>query len=204
MATKMSDPRELFLHELGDLLYAEKTLIKALPKLAQEATDEELRAASSRTSRRPSSSRQPREAFEAIGEKPKAEKCPAIDGIKSEHDEFMKEESPSPEVGDLSSPARAPAPSTTRSRPTTASSPWPRPWASPMSSRYCRRTSSRSRQRWPSLRRPPRASHARTLSRKTEARAAHHRGPAAPCNRMLVDRARRRHRRLQGGTRLDR
>jgi hypothetical protein len=25
MATKMSDPRELFLHELGDLLYVEKT-----------------------------------------------------------------------------------------------------------------------------------------------------------------------------------
>ncbi|MDX6629828.1 MAG: hypothetical protein QOH00_2074 [Gaiellales bacterium] len=38
----MSGPRELFLHELGDLLYAEKTLFKELPKLAQEATEEEL------------------------------------------------------------------------------------------------------------------------------------------------------------------
>ena len=29
--TKMSDPRDLFMHELGDVLYAEKTLVKALP-----------------------------------------------------------------------------------------------------------------------------------------------------------------------------
>ena len=42
MATGMSDPRELFLHELGDVLYAENTLVKALPKLAEEASDEEL------------------------------------------------------------------------------------------------------------------------------------------------------------------
>ena len=41
-STQMSDPRELFLHELGDVLYAEKTLVKALPKLQQEASDEEL------------------------------------------------------------------------------------------------------------------------------------------------------------------
>jgi len=38
----MSDPRELFLHELGDVLYAENVLVKALPKLAEEASDEEL------------------------------------------------------------------------------------------------------------------------------------------------------------------
>jgi len=42
MATGMSDPRELFLHELGDVLYAEQTLVKTLPKLAGEASDEEL------------------------------------------------------------------------------------------------------------------------------------------------------------------
>ena len=41
-STQMSDPRKLFLHELGDVLYAEKTLVKALPKLQEEASDEEL------------------------------------------------------------------------------------------------------------------------------------------------------------------
>ena len=51
---KMSDPRELFLHELGDLLFAERTIEKALPKLANEATNAELkRRRSSITSRRP-------------------------------------------------------------------------------------------------------------------------------------------------------
>ena len=35
---KMTDPRDLFLHELGDLLYAENVLVKALPKLADEAS----------------------------------------------------------------------------------------------------------------------------------------------------------------------
>ena len=40
--TKMSDPRHLFLHELGDVLYAEKTFVKALPKLQEEASDAEL------------------------------------------------------------------------------------------------------------------------------------------------------------------
>ncbi len=33
-------PCELFLHELGDMLYAENKLVKALPKMAKEATDD--------------------------------------------------------------------------------------------------------------------------------------------------------------------
>ena len=39
-------------------------------------------------------------AFEQLGEEPKAEKCPGIDGIKKEHDEFVTNESPSQEVLD--------------------------------------------------------------------------------------------------------
>src|SRR3954452_12033385 len=39
------DDAENELHrELGDVLYAENVLVKALPKLAEEATDEQLRA----------------------------------------------------------------------------------------------------------------------------------------------------------------
>ena len=41
----------------------------------------------------------------------KAEKCPGIEGIKQEHDEFVKEQSPSPE---RFSPAPAHEPSITR------------------------------------------------------------------------------------------
>ena len=40
------------------------------------------------------------QAFKALGEKAKAEKCPGIEGIKKEHDEFVAQEDPSPEVLD--------------------------------------------------------------------------------------------------------
>ena len=102
MPTKMDDPRELFLHELGDLLYAEKTLYRELPKLAQEATDEELSEAfEAHRDETKQHAANLEQVFELVGEKPKAEKCPAIDGIKAEHDKFIKEEKPSPEVTDL-------------------------------------------------------------------------------------------------------
>jgi len=41
----MTSPRELFLHELGDILYVERALAdEALPKLIGEVKDEEFRA----------------------------------------------------------------------------------------------------------------------------------------------------------------
>ena len=98
----MSEPRELFLHELGDVLYAENVLVKALPKLAQEASDDELRAGfEPHLEETKQHVKNVEKAFEALGEKAKAEKCPGIEGIKKEHDEFMKEEQPSTDVADL-------------------------------------------------------------------------------------------------------
>jgi ferritin-like metal-binding protein YciE len=102
VSTSMNNPRELFLHELGDLLYAENVLVKALPKLAEEASDAELQqgfeAHLEETKKHVDNLEQ---VFETIGEKAKAEKCPAIDGITEEHDEFISEEKPSPEVRDI-------------------------------------------------------------------------------------------------------
>jgi len=101
MSTQMNDPRELFLHELGDVLYAEQTLVKALPKLQGEASDPEL---ASGFADHLEETRQHVEnlklAFEELGEPAKAEKCPGIEGIKKEHDEFVTKESPTPEVLD--------------------------------------------------------------------------------------------------------
>jgi len=100
--TKMTDPRELFLHELGDILYAENVLVRALPRLAEEATDDELRAGfEEHLEETRQHVRNIERAFEALGEKAKAEKCPGIEGIKAEHDTFMQEEQPSPEVANL-------------------------------------------------------------------------------------------------------
>ena len=38
----MNDPRELFLHELKDVYFAENALVKALPEMISEASDKEL------------------------------------------------------------------------------------------------------------------------------------------------------------------
>jgi len=101
MSTKMSNPRELFLHELGDVLYAERTLVKTLPKLQEEASDEELALGfEEHLEETRQHVKNLESAFEKLGETPKAEKCPGIDGIKQEHDEFVSKESPSQDVLD--------------------------------------------------------------------------------------------------------
>jgi ferritin-like metal-binding protein YciE len=98
----MNTPRDLFVHELGDILYAERTLVKTLPKLATEATDSQLTAAfEEHLSETKGHVENVEAAFEAIGERPKAEKCPGIEGLKTEHDEFVSDEDPSPDVLDL-------------------------------------------------------------------------------------------------------
>jgi ferritin-like metal-binding protein YciE len=101
MATEMRDPRELFLHELGDVLYVERTLVKSLPKLQEEASDEELALGfEEHLDETKQHVKNVERAFERLGEKPTAEKCPGIDGIKQEHDDFVAKESPSQDVLD--------------------------------------------------------------------------------------------------------
>jgi ferritin-like metal-binding protein YciE len=96
---QMSDPRELFLHELGDVLYAEQTLVKTLPKLQEEASDDELASGfADHLEETRQHVKNVQQAFEQLGEPAKAEKCPGIEGIKKEHDDFVSNESPSPEV----------------------------------------------------------------------------------------------------------
>ncbi len=98
-SAQMSDPRELFLHELGDVLYAEKTLVKALPKLQEEASDEELaRGFGDHLEETRQHVKNVEQAFEQLGEPAKAEKCPGIEGITKEHDDFIANESPSQDV----------------------------------------------------------------------------------------------------------
>lgn len=101
MSTQMTDPRELFLHELGDVLYAERTLVQTLPTLQEEAGDEELaQGFGEHLEQTRQHVKNLERAFEALGEPAKAEKCPGIEGLKKEHDEFVSNESPSPDVLD--------------------------------------------------------------------------------------------------------
>lgn len=102
MTMTMTDPRELFLHELGDVLYAERTLAKALPELGKEATDPDLaQGFEHHLAETKQQIANLERVFEALGEEARAERCPGMDGIKREHDEFMKEARPSEEICDV-------------------------------------------------------------------------------------------------------
>jgi ferritin-like metal-binding protein YciE len=98
----MTEPRELFLHELGDILYAENVLVKALPKMAEEADDETLSSGFEEHLEETRGQVEVlKQVFQELGEQPKAEKRPGIEGIKTEHDEFFSEHQVAPEVADI-------------------------------------------------------------------------------------------------------
>jgi ferritin-like metal-binding protein YciE len=99
--SQVKTPEQLFKHELQDMYYAEKTLATTLPKLAQEATDSELsRAFTAHQKETEKHVTNLEKVFKEIGESAEAHPCPGIDGIKKEHDEFMKENQPSPAMRD--------------------------------------------------------------------------------------------------------
>jgi ferritin-like metal-binding protein YciE len=102
VSAAMSDPRELFLHELQDIYYAEKAITKALPTMIKEAGDDELVAGFEKhLAETKEQVKVLEQVFEQIGETAKGEPCPGIEGLKTEHDEFMSKESPTPEICDL-------------------------------------------------------------------------------------------------------
>src|SRR4030088_1265222 len=83
---------DLFVHQLQDIYYAAKQLVKALPKMADHATDKQLKHGSlphhdeTRTH-----VQRLEEGFRMHGAEVKAVNCPAIDGIIKEADEVAGE-----------------------------------------------------------------------------------------------------------------
>jgi ferritin-like metal-binding protein YciE len=99
---EMDDPRALFVHELGDVLYVERTLAKTLPQLAAEATHRPLQTALRKhLIETEQHAKNVEAAFEAIGLHPKAETSRGLDGIRAEHDEFVSDRRPSSATLDL-------------------------------------------------------------------------------------------------------
>jgi ferritin-like metal-binding protein YciE len=89
---QMTSPKELFVHELQDVYYAEKTLTRVLPQLAREAKDRELtRAFESHTKETEKQVVNLEKVFRNINRTAQGESCPGIDGIKREHDKFRQE-----------------------------------------------------------------------------------------------------------------
>lgn len=93
------DMSELLKHELGDLLYAEKQVLKALPKMTKESMDptvsDRLRLHQQETEQQIQNLES---AFAAIGEKARGQKCPGILGIIEEYTSFKDDEKPTPEI----------------------------------------------------------------------------------------------------------
>jgi ferritin-like metal-binding protein YciE len=92
---EITTPRDLFLHELGDILYVERELAeKALPKLIDEVQDEEFKSGLEhhleQTRRHVTNVEQ---VFELFDEEPLAEKCIGFEGLKAEHDKLVEESS---------------------------------------------------------------------------------------------------------------
>jgi ferritin-like metal-binding protein YciE len=92
----ITSPRELFLHELADILYVERNLAEeTLPKLIGEVQDEEFRSGLEshlRQTRKHVSNVE--RVFEELGESPETEECIGFEGLKSEHDKMIEEASP--------------------------------------------------------------------------------------------------------------
>ena len=93
--SQINTQRELFVHELGDILFVERQLAnEALPKLISEVQDDEFRAALEehlvQTKRHV---RNVERVFEVLGEEPSAEKCLGFEGLTAEHEKMVEETS---------------------------------------------------------------------------------------------------------------
>jgi ferritin-like metal-binding protein YciE len=85
--------QEKLVDEIRDLYHAEKQLVKALPKMAKNATHEDLREAfEAHLEETREQVTRLEEVFEALGEKPRAKPCHGMMGIIEEGSEMMQEE----------------------------------------------------------------------------------------------------------------
>src|SRR5436190_15060288 len=89
----MSTLRESFFDELADIYDAEQQLLKALPKMAQAANNESLRAGFE-THLRETEGHVARleQVFQSFGKKTKAKKCKAMKGLIAEGEDLIDED----------------------------------------------------------------------------------------------------------------
>ncbi len=92
MATEPKTLADLFLDTLKDIYYAEKQILKALPKMAKAATSPEVKKAFE-THRDETEVHVERltEVFEIVGKAPRGKTCDAILGIIEEGKSIMEE-----------------------------------------------------------------------------------------------------------------
>src|SRR6201985_2199467 len=92
MTAKDKDLSDLFLDTLKDIYFAEKQILKALPKMAKAASSEKLRAAFEKHHDETEGHIERLEQIFELLEKPaRGKKCDAIEGILDEGKEIMDE-----------------------------------------------------------------------------------------------------------------
>ena len=85
---------EIFEHTLQDIYFAENAITKALPKVAQKATDAKLKkAAEEHLVETKDQIKKLDRVFKSIGKKASGEKCDAIEGLIKEAEGLMEEAS---------------------------------------------------------------------------------------------------------------
>jgi ferritin-like metal-binding protein YciE len=83
---------QLFEETLKDIYYAEKAILKALPKMAKKATSRKLQTAFTKhESETEKQVERLDQVFDLLGKRASGKKCPAIDGIIEEASEVMKD-----------------------------------------------------------------------------------------------------------------
>src|SRR3984893_18050185 len=89
--------RELYIDELRDLYNAEIQLVKALPKMAKAASNQELRQAFEEYMRQTSGHvTRLEQIFEKLGEESSGKNCVGMEGLMKEGSELISEDYPEP------------------------------------------------------------------------------------------------------------
>jgi ferritin-like metal-binding protein YciE len=92
---ELTTPRDLFLHELGDILYVEKQLAnEVLPKLIGEVQDQKFRRGLEKhRDETRTHITNVEQVFDELGERPMTEECIGFEGLKKEQQKLADEAS---------------------------------------------------------------------------------------------------------------
>ena len=85
--------QDLLVHQLQDIYSAEQMIVKALPKMAEKATTEELATAfREHLAETENQVARLEQIFEMLGESGKGKKCKGMEGLIAEASEFLEED----------------------------------------------------------------------------------------------------------------
>jgi ferritin-like metal-binding protein YciE len=96
----MQSARELFIHELTDMLDAEQKLVEALGQLADDHSEEPQlqKGFESHQAQTEKQVQRIQQVFEELGEQPEESECKGMKGLIEERDSFKQEQNPADDI----------------------------------------------------------------------------------------------------------